>query len=250
VVFFSGFVAFSYLGTLAKLLGKPIESLVLDGPELVFIAYSEALSQLPKYMAPLFAELFFLTLLFLGIDSMFAWTDVIISFLEEREILKIIRKEYLSLIVCLLLFLSGILFSTGIGLYLLCIFDHYVPMILLFIIGLSEALVIGYYYGAFTFVRNFRMATEKNIGIFWPSLWKILPLLMVILIGLAIYAEITVPLTVATIPLPLWATVLGWCLAVIPILVIPICGIIPFIRNCTTNDEKARLIADVRYQGL
>jgi len=153
-------------------------------------------------------------------------------------------------VVCLFLFLTGILFCTGAGLYFLCLFDHFVPLVLLFVIGFSETLVMSFYYGGFTFVQNFRLATGRNIGNGWAWLWKILPIVMLVLLGMAIYVEVIHPFDMISKPLPFWALVLGWCLATFPPLVIPLYGLIPVFQSQMYGEEEARLVTDERYQGL
>lgn len=65
---FAGFAIFSILGYLSKQMGMPIEEIAQDGGlSLAFIAYPEAVTQMP--WSNLWAFLFFIMLFILGLGS-------------------------------------------------------------------------------------------------------------------------------------------------------------------------------------
>ncbi|XP_023214582.1 sodium- and chloride-dependent glycine transporter 1-like [Centruroides sculpturatus] len=64
---FAGLVVFSIIGYMSYETGKPIEEVVSQGPGLAFVVYPEAVSRLP--LSPLWALLFFFMLFTIGLDS-------------------------------------------------------------------------------------------------------------------------------------------------------------------------------------
>ncbi|CAF1064494.1 unnamed protein product [Didymodactylos carnosus] len=80
---FAGFAIFSVLGYMSFKTGLPIEQVAKAGPGLAFIAYPVALSIMPA--GPVWAVLFFLMLLTLGLDSQIVFFSSVIRFKTPTE---------------------------------------------------------------------------------------------------------------------------------------------------------------------
>ncbi|KAJ8248935.1 hypothetical protein GJAV_G00229350 [Gymnothorax javanicus] len=115
---FAGFVIFSVIGFMAHELKVPIEKVADEGPGIAFVVYPEALTRLP--LSPFWAIIFFLMLLTLGLDTMFATIETIVTSVSD-EFPKYLRKHktVFTLVCCLSFFILGF------------------PMITEFILGLS-----------------------------------------------------------------------------------------------------------------
>merc|ERR550539_119278 len=80
--FFSGFVIFTYLGYMAHRHDKDIEDVAVDGPGLVFEVYPDAIATLPA--SQVWSALFFVMLIFLGMDSAMGGLECVITGLMDE----------------------------------------------------------------------------------------------------------------------------------------------------------------------
>ena len=92
---------------MAKQMEVPVEDVVGSGPSLAFVAFPYAMSRFP-FSPPLMSFLFFFMLLTLGLDSMFAGQECVITAILDH--FKALRKhkEYVVAGTCFAGFLLGI----------------------------------------------------------------------------------------------------------------------------------------------
>ncbi|KAJ8245619.1 hypothetical protein GJAV_G00272690 [Gymnothorax javanicus] len=153
---FAGFAVFSVLGFMAHTLEVSVAEVVSSGPGLAFIAYPKALSLLP--VPQFWSVLFFLMVLFLGLDSQFVCVESLCTAITDMfpsELRKAGRRELLVLAIAVGCFLLGLVLVTNGGIHIFTLIDQYGPSgTSLLFIACFETLVIGWVYGANRFYDN------------------------------------------------------------------------------------------------
>ncbi|XP_052449035.1 sodium- and chloride-dependent creatine transporter 1-like isoform X2 [Carassius gibelio] len=155
--FFAGFVVFSVLGFMAAEQGVDISNVAESGPGLAFIAYPKAVSLMP--LAPLWAVLFFLMLLVLGLDSQFVGVEGFITgimdMLPPKSFLGSQRREVVVAICCFTCFTIDLSMVTQGGMYVFQLFDYYSASgITLLWQAFWECVVVAWVYGADRFMDD------------------------------------------------------------------------------------------------
>ncbi len=208
---FAGLVVFGVLGYMAWKTSTPIEELAASGPGLTFIVFPEALSLMP--LSGLFSVFFFLMLLLLGIDSVFSLVEALnAAILDQYEQLQISK---VSLVVCLVTLIAGIIYTTRAGLYFLDIVDHFVTSYNLLLVGIFQTILGGWIYGAEKLRRYINQVSDLQVGKWWNiSIKYIIPLILTSLLASQFSQDIKIPYE----GYPTWALGIGWAIALLPLL--------------------------------
>ncbi|XP_067684920.1 sodium- and chloride-dependent GABA transporter ine-like [Haliotis asinina] len=219
----AGFAIFSILGNLALTQNKEVADVVEEGPGLVFVIYPEAFTSMP--VSQLFAALFFFMLICLGIDSQFASVEVIVTAISDHfgdKVKKYLhRKELLVLVVCIVSCLFGLPNITQGGVYYFQLIDYYTAALSLMVLAFFEVIAVCWFYGARRLARNIEEMTGRHPPVFFIVCWYLLSPLL--LLGIMVFSMIQYkPLSIAGYEYPLWAQVLGWFLALISMVCIPL----------------------------
>uniref|UniRef100_A0A669CTH2 Transporter n=1 Tax=Oreochromis niloticus TaxID=8128 RepID=A0A669CTH2_ORENI len=231
--FVSGFAIFSVLGFMAQEQGVDIADVAESGPGLAFIAYPKAVTMMP--FPTLWAILFFIMLLLLGLDSQFvevegqitSLVDLYPSFLRKGY-----RREVFIAIICCISYVLGLTMVTKGGMYVFQLFDYYAASgVCLLWVAFFECIAVAWVYG----VDNFYDAIEDMIG-YRPNPWMkwswtvITPLLCM---GCFIFSLVKYkPLTYNKMyQYPDWAIGVGWTLALASMICIPMVVVIKIIRS-------------------
>ncbi|XP_078268183.1 sodium- and chloride-dependent neutral and basic amino acid transporter B(0+)-like [Rhinoraja longicauda] len=224
---FAGFAIFSVLGHMAHIQNKPVSEVVQSGFGLVFIAYPEALAQLP--WAPLWSTLFFFMLITLGIDTQFGTFETILTSLMDQYPKHLQSKRLLLTAgASVLLFLLGLVYVTQAGIYWIHLTDYFCTGWILITVALLELIGVSWIYGVNRFIKDIEMMIGERSWVFWLW-WKVCwcfisPCLLVVILAWSL-ATFTPP-TFGSVQYPVWAIALGWCTITVCIMWIPIIAIV------------------------
>ena len=207
----AGFIIFGTLGFMAQAQNVPIEKVVVSGPGLAYVVFPQALSLMP--LAPLFSMLFFLILVTIAYDSAFSLVEAInIAVMDKVKI----KREIIALVVCIVGFLAGIIFTTNAGLYFLDVIDHFVNSYTLIAVGILECIAVGWILGADKLRDYVNKVSEIKIGKWWEySIKYIIPVVLSFAVIIQLMQELKAPYE----NYPQWAIWLGWASVIVPFIV-------------------------------
>ena len=164
--------------------------------------------------AAFFSVLFFLTLLSLGIDSAFSLVEAVnATFLDTSK--KLATKK-VAFYVCFVSFVLGIIFTTGAGLYFLDLIDHFITNFGLVIVGIFEAIAIGWIFGAEKLRTYINSVSDWKVGKWWNYAIKyFVPAVLIIMVVAQFINETKENYG----GYPGWAIAVGWLTVIIPIVI-------------------------------
>ncbi|XP_060687915.1 sodium- and chloride-dependent neutral and basic amino acid transporter B(0+)-like [Hemiscyllium ocellatum] len=228
---FAGFIIFSTLGHMAHVQNKPVSEVARSGFGLAFIAYPEALAQLP--WATLWSILFFFMLLTLGLDTLFASFETVITSLLDQfpEFLRP-KRLYLTAGLCLLFYFLGLLFVTQAGIYWLHLMDYFCTGWILIVVALLELIGLSWIYGINRFIKDIEMMIGKRNWLFWLW-WRACWILIspCILTAILVWSLTTfTPPTYGPVEYSVWSIALGWCMIIFCIMWVPIIAVVRVVQ--------------------
>uniref|UniRef100_A0A8C4FC20 Transporter n=1 Tax=Dicentrarchus labrax TaxID=13489 RepID=A0A8C4FC20_DICLA len=222
--FVAGFAIFSILGFMSYEQNVPISEVAESGPGLAFIAYPRAVSMMP--FSPLWAALFFIMIVFLGLDSQFVCVESLVTAIVDMYPAVFRRKnrrELFLLGVSLFSFFMGLIMLMEGGMYVFQLFDYYAAsgMCLLFM-AIFETVCIAWVYGADRFYDNIEDMIGYRPGPYIKYCWLFFT--PATCIGTFAFSLIKyTPLKYNNeYVYPWWGYVIGWLLALASMVCIPL----------------------------
>ncbi|MCF8041928.1 MAG: sodium-dependent transporter [Desulfarculaceae bacterium] len=164
----AGTMVFGVLGFMAAQQGVPIKEVVSQGVGLAFATIPAALNMMPA--AGLFGGVFFLALLFAGFSSFVSIVEACVAPLMEK--LGWTRGRAVG-VLCGLGLVGSLAFSTGGGLLLLDIVDHFINNFGIVFGGLAEIIMIAWL-GRLAEMRGYiNRVSDFPLGRWWPFCLKV-----------------------------------------------------------------------------
>ncbi len=184
-------MVFGTLGYMAAQQGVAVTEVLAGGPSLVFVVFPEAISLMPAFNAVI-AVLFFGMLLTLAIDSAFSIFEAVAASVRDRFPNTSQAKVAFSIMA--LAFIAGLLFVTKGGLYALDIVDHFVINYGIILIGVLEAILVGWVWRGHKLREFINEHSAWKLGGLWDfAIRFITPVFLIGLLIWNIVNEIRVP---------------------------------------------------------
>uniref|UniRef100_A0A0N5AJ66 Transporter n=1 Tax=Syphacia muris TaxID=451379 RepID=A0A0N5AJ66_9BILA len=233
--------AFSAIGFLCYEMDIPLDRFKLkDGLHLVFEILPEAIAKLP--VAPLYALFYFGMVYFVILNTTTVFVETVVSALCD-EFPERLRRNHRHVVTftCSVLFCLGIPFCTQAGKYWLLLFDYFTPTWSLVILAFFEIMAVSWIYGVDNFLDNIKWMIRFYPApyIFWKVLWKLIcPFLYLSILAFAWFAYL--PLEQNNYQFPKWTNFVGWCISLLPILMVPLTALLKFCFTHGTLPQRWR----------
>lgn len=160
---FTAIGVFSILGFMSVNQGIPLENLVTEGSGLIFVAFPQIFNVMGD-IAYIIGPLFFLCVLFAGITTTISLLEPLTYAISNK--FNINRKRTVT-ILCLIGFVISIIFSTGLGNYLLTLADSFLNQFAVLFGIILECLIVGWLYSIDKLLNIINQNTRFKMGNIW-----------------------------------------------------------------------------------
>ncbi|XP_076437581.1 sodium- and chloride-dependent glycine transporter 2-like isoform X2 [Babylonia areolata] len=233
-----GFTIFSSLGYMAHRSGVSVSQVVSSGPGLAFIVYPEAVSLMP--LPQLWSVLFFAMIYTAGVDSVLACGESVLTTLCDHFPSTLLRHRTLFTgLAMLLAMLTSLIFVTQGGIYWYQLFDWFIATYSLTVIAIIEMVAISWVYGADRIGEDIQMMTGSKPPVVIKILWCFFtPLVLMVLLVLTLISY--QPPVYGDYEYDTWAVLIGWCIATVSFLPLPIYAVLKLWRTKGSLLERVR----------
>ncbi|XP_013107532.2 sodium-dependent nutrient amino acid transporter 1 [Stomoxys calcitrans] len=215
----AGCIIFGILGNLAYETNSPdISSVVKGGAGLAFISYPEAIAKF-KFLPQVFAVLFFLMLLVLGMGSNVGMASCVITVIKDR--FNHLPHWLLATAMAVMGFMCGIIYMTPGGQFVLNLVDFFGCSFIALFLAIAELIAVSWMYGVKRLCQDIEFMLGVKTGLYWRICWVLItPGLM---FAVLLYTLITLePLTYNGVAYPLNVYGVAWLLWAIGVAQLPL----------------------------
>ena len=217
-------VIFSVLGHQAHNLGVNVSEVAEGGQGLAFVAYPEALAQLPYPW--LWSILFFIMLFLLGLDSEFALLETALTAVYDGYPRLRKHKVKITFISCVACYLLGLPCVSNSGPYVLDLMDTYAAGFSITFIGIWELIGLMWIYGFKNVSKDIGLMLGSEPGYYWKVCWAAISPIFLIVIFVSSIITWEEHKYSKVITYPEWAHIAGWVMVGISAVQIPLWAIL------------------------
>jgi len=222
---FAGFVIFSIIGFMANQAGLPVGEVIKGGPGLAFIAYPDAVAQMP--VPQLWSFLFFFMLITLGLDSQFTMTETLTTAVMDQYPNLRAHKGKVVIGASVLGFILGLSMCSRGGVFMFELINWYSASWGLLICAIVELVIVSWAYGFKRFLSNIE---EMGIWIpppmkfYWIGTWAFITPIVLAFVLLMTFVQFSPAFspgyTQERYYFPTWVQGLGFMMALVPVVAI------------------------------
>ncbi|KAK7869294.1 hypothetical protein R5R35_000904 [Gryllus longicercus] len=215
----AGCTIFAILGNLAHEMGvDEIDSVVKAGAGLAFISYPDAIAKFDA-VPQLFAVLFFLMLLSLGLGSAVALVSVVVTIITDN--FPQLKQFVVMIVVCVVSFGISIVYVTQGGQSILNLIDNFGATYPVLALMCVEMGAIAWLYGLDNICNDLAFMLKRKAGSYWRITWGLVT--PIFLIAVLIYAAVEdEPLEYGQETYPDHYYVVGWTIMALIVALVPI----------------------------
>uniref|UniRef100_A0A1B0G9S9 Transporter n=1 Tax=Glossina morsitans morsitans TaxID=37546 RepID=A0A1B0G9S9_GLOMM len=168
----AGCIIFGILGNLAyETNTHDIAHVVKGGAGLAFISYPEAIAKF-KYLPQVFAVLFFLMLLVLGIGSNIGMASCVITVIKDR--FQYLPHWLLASGMGVVGFIVGLVYTTPGGQYILNLIDYFGCSFIALFLAIAQLVAVSWLYGVKRLCQDIEFMLGLKTGLYWRVCWAII----------------------------------------------------------------------------
>ncbi|XP_062534252.1 sodium-dependent nutrient amino acid transporter 1-like isoform X1 [Armigeres subalbatus] len=214
----AGLIVFGIVGHLAHVLKTPeIANVVRGGPGLAFVTYPDAIAKF-QFWPQFFAVAFFFMLFVLGIGSNVGMATTIMTVVRDR--FPHLKAWPVALVIAIIGYGVGIIYTTPGGQYLLDFLDFYGASFVALVLAVFEMITFAWIYGVGRLCRDIEFMLGIKTGLYWRLCWGLLTpamLIAILLYHIATYG----PFTYNGYVFSNGMYAFGWCVFAVGVLQLP-----------------------------